>query len=220
MPERRTCEVRELGRIGYAEALALQQQLAEERKRGDGVDRLLLLEHPHVITLGRNGHAENLLAGNEILERAGIGFFPTDRGGDVTYHGPGQLVGYPILDLKLWKRDVGAYVRAMEQTIIDTLADYGIEAGRIPKLTGVWVGESKIAAIGVHLSRWVTSHGFALNVSTDLQYFQYIVPCGLTKPVTSMAALGVNASVEETGRRLAGHFGRIFDCEITELIYD
>lgn len=220
MPERRTCEVRELGRIGYAEALALQRQFAEERKRGQGVDRLLLLEHPHVITLGRNGHAENLLAGNEILERAGIGFFPTDRGGDVTYHGPGQLVGYPILDLKLWKRDVGAYVRAVEQIIIDTLGDYGIEAGRIPKLTGVWVGGCKIAAIGVHLSRWVTSHGFALNVSTDLHYFQYIVPCGLTKPVTSMATLGVDRTVEEVGRSLAVHFGRRFDCEITELIYD
>jgi lipoyl(octanoyl) transferase len=220
MPERRRCEVRELGRIGYAEALALQQQFCEERKRGEGVDRLLLLEHPHVITLGRNGHLENLLAGDEILERAGIEFFPTDRGGDVTYHGPGQLVGYPILDLKLWNRDVGAYVRAVEQTIIDTLADYGIEAGRIPKLTGVWVGDSKIAAIGVHLSRWVTSHGFALNVSTDLHYFEYIVPCGLSKPVTSMAALGVGASLQEVGQRLAGHFGRIFDCEITELTYD
>jgi lipoate-protein ligase B len=220
MPERRACEVRQLGRIGYAEALALQQQLAEERKRGEGIDHLLLLEHPHVITLGRNGHTENLLAGGEILQRAGIGFFPTDRGGDVTYHGPGQLVGYPILDLKPWKRDVGAYLRAIEQTIIDTLADYGIEAGRIPKLTGVWVDGSKIAAIGVHLSRWVTSHGFALNVSTDLNYFQYIVPCGLTKPVTSMAALGVRAGVEEVGRKLAGHFGREFDCEITELIYD
>jgi lipoyl(octanoyl) transferase len=220
MPERRTCEVRELGRIGYAEALALQQQFAEERKRGEGVDRLLLLEHPHVITLGRNGHTENLLAGDDILERAGIGFFPSDRGGDVTYHGPGQLVGYPILDLKPWKRDVGAYVRAVEQTIIDTLADYGIEAGRIPKLTGVWVNGAKIAAIGVHLSRWVTSHGFALNVSTDLHYFQYIVPCGLTKPVTSMAALGVDRSVQDVGRNLAAHFGRIFDCEITELIYD
>ena len=217
---RRRCEVRQLGRIGYAEALALQQRFAEERKGGQGLDRLLLLEHPHVITLGRNGRAENLLAGSEILERAGIAFFPTDRGGDVTYHGPGQLVGYPILDLKLWKRDVGAYVRAVEQTIIDTLADYGICAGRIPQLTGVWAGDSKIAAIGVHLSRWVTSHGFALNVSTDLEYFRYIVPCGLTRPVTSMAALGVPASVEEVGRRLAGHFGRVFDCEITELIYD
>ena len=210
----RRCTVLELGRIDYGSALALQQRLVAERKEGAGGDHLLLLEHPHVITLGRNGHMENLLAGNEVLRSAGISFYPTDRGGDVTYHGPGQLVGYPILDLREWKRDVGAYVRAIEQTMIDTLADFGIAAGRIPKLTGVWVGERKIGAIGVHLSRWVTSHGFALNVTTDLTYFQYIVPCGLAKPVTSMAALGVRAGVEEVGRALAVHFGRIFDCEM------
>jgi len=206
--------VRRLGRIDYASALELQQRLASDRKQGLIPDQLLLLEHPHVITLGRNGHLENLLADREILARAGIGFYPTDRGGDVTYHGPGQLVGYPILDLRDWKRDVGAYVRAVEETIIATLSEYGIAAGRIPKLTGVWVGESKIAAIGVHLSRWVTSHGFALNVSTDLSYFQYIVPCGLTRPVTSMAALGVRAGLDEVGARLAVHFARIFDCEL------
>jgi len=210
------CCLRQLGRIDYASALQLQQQLATDRKQGLVPDQLLLLEHPHVITLGRNGHVENLLADDDILARAGISFYPTDRGGDVTYHGPGQLVGYPILDLRDWKRDVGAYVRAVEETIILTLADYGIEAGRIPKLTGVWVGERKIAAIGVHLSRWVTSHGFALNVSTDLSYFQYIVPCGLTKPVTSMAALGVRASLDEVGAKLAVHFARIFDCEMLE----
>ena len=209
------CTVLELGRIAYGSALEWQQRLVAERKQGTGEDHLLLLEHPHVITLGRNGKMENLLAGDEVLDRAGISFFPTDRGGDVTYHGPGQLVGYPILDLREWKRDVGAYVRAIEQTIIDTLADYGIAAGRIPKLTGVWVGERKIASIGVHLSRWVTSHGFALNVSTDLSYFQYIVPCGLTKPVTSMAALGVRATVVEVGGTLAAHFGRIFEREMT-----
>jgi lipoyl(octanoyl) transferase len=124
------------------------------------------------------------------------------------------------VDLREWHRDVGAYVRGVEQAIIDTLADYGISAGRIPKLTGVWVGDSKIAAIGVHISRWVTSHGFALNVSTDLSFFQYIVPCGLTKPVTSMAALGVSASVHEVGQTLAAHFGRVFDCEMGELIHD
>jgi lipoyl(octanoyl) transferase len=210
----RNCALRELGRIGYGDALELQQELIAARKNGLISDYLLLLEHPHVITMGRNGHMENLLAGDEILSRAGISFFPTDRGGDVTYHGPGQLVGYPILDLREWKRDVGAYVRGIEETIIRTLADFGIEAGRIPKLTGVWVDGRKIAAIGVHLSRWVTSHGFALNVSTDLSYFQYIVPCGLTKPVTSMAQLGVQASLEEVSRVLAGHFGRIFDCEM------
>ena len=222
----RKCQVRELGRIAYGPALELQQQLIAARKAGTVPDHLLLLEHPHVITLGRNGRQENLLASDEIMERAGISFFPTDRGGDVTYHGPGQLVAYPIMDLREWKRDVGAFVRAVEQTIIDTLADYGIEAGRIPKLTGVWVGDrlggagkaqiaaAKIAAIGVHISRWVTSHGLALNVSTDMSYFQYIVPCGLTKPVTSMAQLGVRATLGEVSRSLAAHFGRNFDCEM------
>ena len=216
----RKCCLRELGRTDYGQALELQRQLAAERQQGLIPDQLLLLEHPHVITMGRNGKAGNVLASAEVLSRAGVAFYPTDRGGDVTYHGPGQLVGYPIIDLREWHRDVGAYVRAVEQTIIDTLADYGISAGRIPKLTGVWVDDSKIAAIGVHISRWVTSHGFALNVSTDLSYFQYIVPCGLTKPVTSMAALGVVASVHEVGQTLAAHFGRVFDCEMGELIHD
>jgi lipoyl(octanoyl) transferase len=198
----------------YSAALALQKQLASERKEAAIPDQLLLLEHPHVITLGRNGRPENLLAGGEVLERAGIAFFPTDRGGDITYHGPGQLVGYPILDLREWKRDVGAYVRAVEQVIIDTLADFAIIAGRIPKLTGVWVGERKIAAIGVHISRWVTSHGFALNVNTDLRYFQYIVPCGLTRPVTSMAGLGARTDVAAVSRILASHFGRVLGFEM------
>ena len=210
----RKCCVRELGRVDYGQALELQRQIGGQRRQGLIADQLLLLEHPHVITLGRNGHMENLLAPADTLRRAGISFYPTDRGGDVTYHGPGQLVGYPILDLREWKRDVGAYVRAIEQVIIDTLADYGILGGRIPKLTGVWVGERKIAAIGVHLSRWVTSHGFALNVNTDLSYFQYIVPCGLTRPVTSMAQLGVRAALAEVSRSLAGHFGHVFDCEM------
>src|SRR4051794_15113889 len=210
----RNCVLRELGRIRYGDALAIQQSLASDRKLGLVPDHLLLLEHPHVVTMGRNGHEENLLASDEVMARTGIEYFPTDRGGDVTYHGPGQLVGYPILDLRDWKRDVGAFVRAIEQTLIDTLADYSLEAVRIPKLTGVWVNDRKIAAIGVHLSRWVTSHGFALNVNTDLTYFQYIVPCGLTKPVTSMAQLGVRARVEEVGERLAANFGRIFESEM------
>jgi len=209
----RKCQLRELGRMDYGRALELQQRLVAERKQGLIPDQLLLLEHPHVITLGRNGRLENLLANDQVLGRAGISFYPTDRGGDITYHGPGQLVGYPILDLREWKRDVGAYVRAIEQVIIDTLADYGIAAGRIPKLTGVWVEERKIAAIGVHISRWVTSHGFALNVSTDLSYFQYIVPCGLTRPVTSMERLGARATLAEVSATLAVHFGRIFGVE-------
>jgi lipoyl(octanoyl) transferase len=216
MPDfpKRACRVLEVGRIDYGAALELQKRLVAERKQGGIPDHLLLLEHEHVVTLGRNGHMENLLASEEVMERAGISFYPTDRGGDVTYHGPGQLVGYPIIDLRDWKRDVGAYVRGVEQAIIDTLADFGIAGERVAKLTGVWVDGRKVAAIGVHISRWVTSHGFALNVSTDLNYFQYIVPCGLTKPVTSMAQLGVRASVEEAGEVLAGHFGRIFNFEM------
>ena len=210
----RSCQVRELGRFDYAKAFELQQQLVAERKLGRIPDQLLLLEHPHVITLGRNGNAENLLAGDDVLQRAGISFFPSDRGGDVTYHGPGQLVGYPILDLREWKRDVVGYIRALEQVIIDTLADFGISAGRISGLTGVWVKDCKIAALGVHISRWVTSHGFALNINTDLEYFRYIVPCGLTKPVTSMARLGAAAELKEISRSLAAHFGRVFDCEM------
>ncbi|HTS60941.1 MAG TPA: lipoyl(octanoyl) transferase LipB [Candidatus Acidoferrales bacterium] len=210
----RKCCLRQIGRVDYGAALEIQRQAAADRKAGLVCDQLFLLEHPHVITLGRNGRMENLLAGDDVLARAGIGFYPTDRGGDVTYHGPGQLVGYPILDLREWKRDVGAYVRAIEQCLIDTLAEYGIAAGRIEKLTGVWVDGRKIAAIGVHLSRWVTSHGFALNVSTDLSYFQYIVPCGLTRPVTSMAELGVRANLQEVGESFARQFGRIFDCEM------
>jgi lipoyl(octanoyl) transferase len=213
----RKCELRELGRLEYGQALQLQQQLVANRKQGAIPDQLLLLEHPHTITLGRNGNMTNLLANEEVLRRSGIAFHPTDRGGDITYHGPGQLVGYPILDLREWKRDVGAYVRGIEQAIIDVLSDFGIQAGRIPKLTGVWVVGKKVAAIGVHISRWVTSHGFALNIATDLSYFQYIVPCGLTLPVTSMAALGSNATWEQVTASLAKHFGRVFDCEMLEL---
>jgi lipoyl(octanoyl) transferase len=186
--------VRDLGLVGYAQAFALQKEFELRRKASEIPDQLLIVEHPHVITLGRNGHSENLLAGPVILERAGISFFPTDRGGDITYHGPGQIVGYPIFDLRDWKRDVVAYVRAVEQAIIDALAEFGIAGGRAAGATGVWVEGAKIAAIGVHISRWVTSHGFALNHTTDLTYFQYIVPCGLTKPVTSLERLGVRVS--------------------------
>ena len=198
----------------YGSALELQRRLVSERQQGSIPDQLLLVEHPHVITLGRNGHRENLLASDRILERAGVAFHSADRGGDVTYHGPGQLVGYPILDLREWKRDVAAYVRALEEVLIATLADFGIAAGRIPKLTGVWAGESKIAAIGVHISRWVTSHGFALNVSTDLSYFHYIVPCGLTKPVTSMREAGSGASREDVTDALARNFAKHFGFEL------
>jgi lipoyl(octanoyl) transferase len=213
----RSCSWHDLGRMDYAEAFDLQRSLVEQRKRGDIPDQFLLVEHPHTITLGRNGHMENLLAREDVLRRAGVAFHPTDRGGDITYHGPGQIVGYPIMDLREWKRDVVAYVRAIEQVNIDTLADFGILAGRLQGMTGVWVDGAKIAAIGVHISRWITSHGFALNVTADLSYFQYIVPCGLGKPVTSMAALENTAGREHVIERLVFHFGRVFDCAMAEI---
>jgi lipoyl(octanoyl) transferase len=202
----------------YAEALSIQESLAAERKSGQGTDHLLFVEHPHVVTIGRNGQEGNVLASAALRREKGIELFECDRGGDVTYHGPGQVVAYPIMDLKEWKRDVGAFVRTVEQTVIDTLEEFGIRSSRVPGLAGVWTdqggAESKIAAIGVHLSRWVSTHGWALNVTTDLRYFDYIVPCGLTKPVTSMERLGVPADQEDVKRALARHFGRLFEFEM------
>jgi lipoyl(octanoyl) transferase len=210
----RKCEVLDLGRMSYSEALGIQHRIADERKQGRGTDHLLLVEHPHVVTIGRNGHTENILIPEARMKQLGIELYETDRGGDVTYHGPGQAVGYPIMDLREWKRDVGAFVRAVEQVLIDTLGDFGIQGERVGKCTGVWVGGAKIAAIGIHLSRWVSTHGWALNVAPDVKYFQYIVPCGLTKPVTSMAELGVRADMEEVKESLARHFGKVFEFEM------
>lgn len=204
--------------MSYSDALGIQLQLSAERKQGLGVDHLLFVEHPHVVTIGRNGRAENLLASAETLRRAGIDLQESDRGGDVTYHGPGQIVAYPVMDLGAWKRDVGAFVRGIEQVLIDTLNDFGIASRRIAKAAGVWTGEpgaeAKIAAIGIHLSRWVSTHGWALNVATDLRYFQYIVPCGLAKPVTSMAEAGAWVGMEDVKERLIHHFGCIFSFEM------
>lgn len=211
-------EIRDLGRLGYAEALGVQKDFEARRKAGEVPDQLIFVEHPHVITLGRNGRLENLLASGEILDRAGISLEHTNRGGDITYHGPGQIVCYPIIDLRDWKRDVVAYVRAIEQVLIGALGEFGIEAGLEPGATGVWVDGAKIAAIGIHISRWVTSHGFALNLSSDLTYFQYIVPCGLTKPVTSMRALGVNAGRGETIDALTRHFAARFERTISQAL--
>jgi lipoyl(octanoyl) transferase len=202
--------VQDLGFVPYAAALDIQAALVERRKCGEIPDHLLFVEHPPVITLGRNARPGNLLAAPETLERAGIELHAANRGGDVTYHGPGQIVGYPILDLREWKRDVVAYVRALEEVIINALAEFGVAAGREPGATGVWINGAKVAAIGVHISRWVTSHGFALNLDPDLGYFRYIVPCGLTRPVTSMRALGCNATREETVNALARCFARVF----------
>ena len=211
-------ELRDLGRIGYPEAMAIQTDLVEKRKRGLIRDQLLIVEHPHVITLGRNGHLANLLASDDVLLHSGISFHDSDRGGDITYHGPGQIVGYPIIDLREWKRDVMAYVRAVEQVILDSLREFSIEGDRAPGNTGVWVNGKKIAAIGVHISRWITSHGFALNHTTDLSYFQYIIPCGLTKPVTSMQELGVQANRQDVISALSRHFTERFKLESTQEI--
>ena len=210
------CELADLGRMSYSQAMDLQHALVEQRKLGEIPDQLLIVEHPHVVTMGRNAHMENVLASPEILQRAGIELHHADRGGDVTYHGPGQIVGYPILDLREWKRDVGAYLRALEQVLIEALAEFGIAAGRRPGATGVWVDGAKVAAMGVHISRWVTSHGFALNLDPDLDYFRYIVPCGLRQPVTSLRALGCSAGREEVAAAIARAFARVFDRAIME----
>jgi lipoyl(octanoyl) transferase len=211
------CQIRDLGRLAYTEAFATQQDFVARRKRGEIPDQLLIVEHPHVVTMGRSGHDDNLLAAPELLERAGIAFHRTDRGGDVTYHGPGQVIGYPILDLREWKRDVVAYLRGLEQVLIGALAEFGIEAGREKGATGVWTSRGKIAAIGVHISRWVTSHGFALNVDTDLSYFQYIVPCGLTKPVTSMRECGVTAERAHVVAAIARGFAQVFERHVEKI---
>jgi lipoyl(octanoyl) transferase len=190
----KSCWVLDGGLIPYAEAFALQRLLVEARKVDAIPDLLLMCEHPHVITLGRNGITGNLLASNRVLKQMNVDFQPTDRGGDITYHGPGQLIGYPILDLTAHRRDVRWYVNQLEEVMIRATADFGISAKRIEGCRGVWVetpsGEEKLAALGVHLSRWVTSHGFAYNVSTDLRYFDLIVPCGIAgKRATSLERL-------------------------------
>lgn len=206
------CVWRDLGRMEYGAAVDLQRQLVEGRKRDEIADQLLFVEHPHVITLGRNGKPEHLLGGD------GIAFYETDRGGDITYHGPGQLVGYPILDLKRWKRDVVKYLRAIEEVLIGALGEFGLDGEREAGMTGVWVKGAKVAAIGVHISRWVTSHGFALNVTTDLRYFQYIVPCGLARPVTSMERLlGADPGWDRVRAAVARQFGRVFEREMSEV---
>jgi lipoyl(octanoyl) transferase len=192
----RTLDVRRLGRIGYAEGVALQQQLVEDRRAGRIGDTLLLVEHPAVITLGARtrGKPPNIVAAPDVLAREGVAVHETGRGGDVTYHGPGQLVGYPIFDLRPDRCDVHRYVRDLEEALILALRTFGVTGGRVSGLTGVWVGapgrEAKVAAIGVRISRWITSHGFALNVSTDLRGFGLIVPCGIAdRGVTSLEKL-------------------------------
>jgi lipoyl(octanoyl) transferase len=212
-----TCHIIELGLIGYAEAYALQKRLVEARKAGGIEDVLLLCEHPHVITLGRNGKREHLRASENVLRQKGVELHETDRGGDITYHGPGQIVGYPILNLDTHRRDVHWYVRMLEETMIRASAEFGIEAHREAGKTGIWVRaenlpEEKLGAIGVHLSRWVTSHGFAYNVSTDLRYFELIVPCGIAgRKATSLEKiLGRSVERSEAAARISKYFGEVF----------
>ena len=208
--------VRHLGRVPYAEGLQIQEQLVAERQADRIVDVLLLLEHEPVFTMGRNARAENVLLSAEALRSRGFEIFETGRGGDVTYHGPGQVVGYPILELPTDRRDVHRYVRDLEEVMIRACADYGITAGRIQGKTGTWVGEEKIGAIGVRIARWVTSHGFALNVTNDLAPFALIVPCGIRGlGVTSLSRLlGREVAVDEAAGRLAAHMASVFDLEL------
>jgi lipoyl(octanoyl) transferase len=219
----RDCLVIDLGSVEYGAAWELQRRAVAARKAGAIPDALLLCEHPHVITLGRNGNRAHLLAPEEMLRQMGVAFFETDRGGDITYHGPGQLVGYPIFDLAGIRRDVTWYVRSLEEAMIRATSEFGVAARRVSGRTGVWVDgpagqngvpaeEEKLAAIGVHLSRWVTSHGFAYNVSTCLRYFDLIVPCGIAdKRATSLEKLlGRPVSIGEVAPRVAAHLAELF----------
>lgn len=219
---RRTLHASFLGRVPYREAEALQLSIRDRLRRGEGEEHLLLLEHPHVYTLGRNAAPEDVLADPLWLARHGVEVVASDRGGQVTYHGPGQLVGYPILNLSPDRRDIRRYVRDLAEVLIATLADYGLAArpGEEQALIGVWVGEAKVASIGVHLSRWLTTHGFALNVTTDLSFFGGIVPCGLSGvKMASIASLtGEEVPLEDVAARLTEHFARRFEREVVDQV--
>jgi len=211
-----------LGLVGYAEAYALQKRIVAARKAEAIEDVLLLCEHPHVITQGRNGKREHLLASEHVLRQKGMKYYETSRGGDITYHGPGQIVGYPILNLGAIRRDVVWYVRTLEEAMIQATAEFGIKAERVAGKTGIWVRigntEEKLAAIGVHISRWVTSHGFAYNVSTDLRNFDLIVPCGIAecKATSLEKLLGRSVEEKEVSPRIAKHLGELLGLEMKE----
>lgn len=209
----RDCLVWDLGHCEYLASLDLQRQVVQKRKSNEAPDCLLFVEYPNTITLGRGGNARHLLATPSELESKSVAYCETDRGGDITYHGPGQMIAYPILDLKCFRRDIDWYLRSLEQCTIETLEDFGIRSGRITGATGVWIGAEKIAAIGVRTSQWVTCHGIALNVNTDLDYFNLIVPCGLpSRGVTSLSVLMGNRApgLGEVKSRFIFHFGRMF----------
>jgi lipoyl(octanoyl) transferase len=217
-----SCLTIDLGLIAYAEAWSLQKRLVAARKVGAIEDVLLLCEHPHVITLGRNGKREHLLASEPVLKQKGVEFCATDRGGDITYHGPGQIVGYPILNLSAIRRDIVWYVRMLEEAMIRATADFGLHAEKVAGKTGIWVrsgedgNEEKLAAIGVHISRWVTSHGFAYNVATDLRYFDLIVPCGIAdrRPTSLEKLLDRRVEYLEVAPLLAKYLGEVFTLEM------
>jgi lipoyl(octanoyl) transferase len=210
------CRVEQLGLIEYAEALDLQRQKVAERKAGKIPDTLLLLEHPHVYTLGRNAKRQNLLAPVEQLQMLEAQVFEIDRGGDITYHGPGQLVGYPIFDLTQHRRDLAWFMRSLEEVSIAVAADFGLRAARRAGAPGVWMGNAKLVAMGVHVSRWITSHGFAFNVNTDLSYFDWIIPCGLagTGATSLQKLLGHRVEMETVIKRVIAHFGQVFGLEM------
>jgi lipoyl(octanoyl) transferase len=213
-------QIRRLGTVAYGDALELQKRLVEQRKAGEIPDQLLLLEHPPVITLGvkTRDDRSHVVATPETLDHEGVEVFASGRGGDVTYHGPGQLVGYPILDLRPDRCDVHRYVRDLEEVLIRAVAAFGIVSHRLPGLTGTWVGHEKLAAIGVRIARWVTSHGFALNVSTNLAHFGLIVPCGLAdKGVTSLDKLsGRPLAMNDVEDAVVEAFSLVFDRRIAE----
>jgi lipoyl(octanoyl) transferase len=212
-----TLVVRRPGRLPYGEGLEVQRQLVTERQAGRIPDQLLLLEHDPVFTLGRNARRENVLLDEAALRARGFDVYESGRGGDVTYHGPGQVVGYPILELPPARRDVHRYVRDLEEVMIRACADFGVAAGRVSGLTGAWVGSEKIGAIGVRIARWVTSHGFALNVATDLTAFDLIVPCGIRdRGVTSLERLlGRTVPLDEVMDSLERRFREMFGCPTT-----
>ncbi|MFQ6016517.1 MAG: lipoyl(octanoyl) transferase LipB [Anaerolineae bacterium] len=210
----------DLGLEPYESALAWQHWLVEAKKEGClDQDVLILVEHPPVITLGRRGDESHVIVSQQALARLGIQVYRVERGGDVTYHGPGQIVAYPILDLGRYRKDVGWYVRSLEEVIIRSLADFGIEAGLREGLIGVWVGEGKIAAIGARIEQWITYHGLALNVDPDMRHFDLIVPCGIAdKDVISMAqVLGCPVPLTQVRRSLVRHFAEVFDTQLEEV---
>jgi lipoic acid synthetase len=207
-----------LGLEPYNQALDLQHRLVAARREGRIEDVFILLEHPPVITLGRRGDESNIVASRELLARLGIEVHRVERGGDVTYHGPGQLLGYPILDLRGYRQDVGWYMHSLEEVLIRALADFGIEAGRLEGRIGVWIGDKNIAALGARIEEWITYHGFALNVSPDLSHFDLIIPCGYKGiGVTSMEeVLGEAPEMREVRKSVAQRFSEVFGVEIRQ----